>query len=206
MTGGAGTDTLNYDAESRAVSGDTTPPDGIIDSPGVQSVIFTQIETVNILNAGDTGPTITPIANHTISANTSTAALAFTVGDLETPAGNLIVSGSSSNTARGPDAKIAFGGSGANLYGDGDAGGGWHRNRNDYGVGERRGQLDADRLYGDGHRADHRAAAKRPPCLRLVGQPGNLPLPPLHARAGGDRIRVGGRHRTGPGAGQCADW
>ena len=44
VTGGAGADTLNYDAESRAVSGDTTPPDGVIDSPGVQSVTFTQIE------------------------------------------------------------------------------------------------------------------------------------------------------------------
>ena len=50
VTGGAGADTLNYNAESRAVSGDTTPPDGVIDSPGVQSVTFSQIETVNITN------------------------------------------------------------------------------------------------------------------------------------------------------------
>ena len=49
VNGGAGTDTLNYDRESRAVSGDLTPPDGIIDSPGVQSVTFAQIETVNIV-------------------------------------------------------------------------------------------------------------------------------------------------------------
>ena len=45
VTGGAGADTLNYDAESRAVSGDLTPPDGLIVSPGVQSVSFTQVET-----------------------------------------------------------------------------------------------------------------------------------------------------------------
>ena len=50
VTGGAGTDTLNYNAESRAVLGDMTPPDGLIDSPGVQSVPFSQIETVNIIN------------------------------------------------------------------------------------------------------------------------------------------------------------
>lgn len=48
--GSPGSNTLNYDAELRAVSGDTTPPDGIIDSAGVQSVIFTQIQTLNIIN------------------------------------------------------------------------------------------------------------------------------------------------------------
>ena len=112
VAGGDGADTLNYDAESRAVSGDTTPPDGVIDSPGVQSVTFTQVELVYILNQNTT-PTITPVANQTILANTSTAALAFTIGDVETPAGNLIVSGSSSNTALVPDANIVFGGSGA---------------------------------------------------------------------------------------------
>ena len=99
VTGGDGADTLNYDAEGRAVSGDTTPPDGAIASPGVQPVAFTLVELVYLLNAGDTAPTITPIANQTIPANTSTAALAFTVADLETPAGNLTVSGSSSNPA-----------------------------------------------------------------------------------------------------------
>jgi hypothetical protein len=50
VTGGSGADTLNYNAESRAVSGDTLPPDGVIDSPGVQSVAFSQIETVNLTN------------------------------------------------------------------------------------------------------------------------------------------------------------
>ena len=56
VNGGAGIDTLNYDAESRAVSGDLTPPDGVIDSPGVQSLTFTQIETVSTLNPQ---PTVT---------------------------------------------------------------------------------------------------------------------------------------------------
>jgi hypothetical protein len=52
VTGGGspGSNTLTYDAESRVVSGDTTPPDGIIDSPGVQSVTFAEIQTVNIIN------------------------------------------------------------------------------------------------------------------------------------------------------------
>jgi hypothetical protein len=61
VTGGAGTDTLNYDAESRTISGDTSAPDGVIDSPGVQSVTFTHIEMVNIINSTTfTDPTLTP--------------------------------------------------------------------------------------------------------------------------------------------------
>jgi hypothetical protein len=51
VAGGAGTDTLNYDAESREVSGDTSPPDGVIESPGVQAVTFAQIEVVNLANS-----------------------------------------------------------------------------------------------------------------------------------------------------------
>ena len=51
VAGGAGADTLNYNAQSRPVSGDRTPPDGLIDSPGVQSVPFSQIEAVNIINS-----------------------------------------------------------------------------------------------------------------------------------------------------------
>jgi len=59
-------------------------------------------------------PTISPIASQTIAENTSTVALAFTVGDVETPADGLTVAGASSNHALVPDANIVFGGSGAN--------------------------------------------------------------------------------------------
>ena len=51
-----GADVLNYDAEFRVVSGDTTPPDGAIDSPGAQSTPFLQTETINVTT---TSPTIT---------------------------------------------------------------------------------------------------------------------------------------------------
>jgi hypothetical protein len=107
VSGGAGNDTLSYNAEGRAVSGDATPPDGVIDSPGVQSLTFTQIETVN------TSPTISTIANQTTNEDTATSAIAFTVGDLETAAASLTVSGSSSNTTLVPNANVVFGGSGA---------------------------------------------------------------------------------------------
>ena len=63
---------------------------------------------------GNTAPTISDIANQTISQNGATGPLAFTVGDAETAAGSLTVSGSSSNTTLVPNVNIAFGGSGAN--------------------------------------------------------------------------------------------
>src|SRR6185503_3495217 len=44
----------------------------------------------------------------------STGPIAFTVGDAETTAGNLTLSGSSSNPTVAPNANIVFGGSGAN--------------------------------------------------------------------------------------------
>jgi len=71
----------------------------------------TVLLTVNAVN--DT-PTISNIADQTINQDTATGALAFTVGDVETPASSLIVSGTSSNPALVPNANIVFGGSGAN--------------------------------------------------------------------------------------------
>jgi hypothetical protein len=56
VNGGTANDTLLYHAESRAVTGDTTPPDGVINSPGVQPIAFSQIEAVTIL---DPQPTMT---------------------------------------------------------------------------------------------------------------------------------------------------
>lgn len=65
------------------------------------------------VTAPNTAPTISSIANATIDANTATPALAFTVGDAQTPASNLVVSAYSTNLALVPVANIAFGGSGA---------------------------------------------------------------------------------------------
>jgi gliding motility-associated-like protein len=66
------------------------------------------------VNSGtNTPPTITPIVNQTIDEDNSTSAIAFTVGDTETPLGSLVVTGSSDNTALVPNANIVFGGSGA---------------------------------------------------------------------------------------------
>ena len=48
-------DRLRYDAEGRTVSGDQTPPDGNIASPGAQNVTFTQMESVQVLQTDTDG-------------------------------------------------------------------------------------------------------------------------------------------------------
>ena len=62
----------------------------------------------------NTAPVISSFANQTITAGTPTAPLAFTVSDAETAAGDLTVSGSSSNPTLIPNASIVFRGSGTN--------------------------------------------------------------------------------------------
>src|SRR5439155_12338906 len=53
------------------------------------------------------------IADQTTTQNTATAPIAFTVGDAQTAAGSLILTGASSNPTLVPAANIVFGGSGA---------------------------------------------------------------------------------------------
>src|SRR5436190_378381 len=59
-------------------------------------------------------PTISSVANQSTDEDTPTPAIPFSIGDVETPAGNLMVSGRSSNPGLVPDANILFGGSGSN--------------------------------------------------------------------------------------------
>jgi VCBS repeat-containing protein len=80
-------------------------------SDGSQSVTDTFVLTVSAVNDA---PTITDIANQTTNEDTATGALAFTIGDPETAAASLTLTGTSSNQTFVPDANIVFGGSGAN--------------------------------------------------------------------------------------------
>src|SRR5207245_1231137 len=66
--------------------------------------------TVNPVNDA---PTISSIGSQTINENTALGPVPFTVGDVETPAGNLTVTGVSSNQTLAPNTNIVFGGSGA---------------------------------------------------------------------------------------------
>jgi hypothetical protein len=85
-----------------------TVNDGQIQNNTVTRSFVMTVTAVNDL------PTASGIANQTINENTSSAALPFVVGDVETPAGNLTVAGTSSNPTLVPSANIVFGGSGAN--------------------------------------------------------------------------------------------
>ncbi len=67
----------------------------------------------NVPLPSNTAPTITAIPNQTINEDNSTAALGFTVGDAESPAGTLTLTASSSNTGLVPNGSIVFAGSGA---------------------------------------------------------------------------------------------
>ena len=63
--------------------------------------------------AVNTAPTITGPANANINEDAATGALAVTVGDTETAASALVLSGSSSDTVLVPNANIVVGGSGS---------------------------------------------------------------------------------------------
>ncbi len=76
-------------------------------------IATTGTDFVLTVSGANTPPTFTGIASQSISQNTNTGALAFTVGDMETPLGSLTVSGSSGNITLVPNAGIVFGGSGA---------------------------------------------------------------------------------------------
>ena len=66
------------------------------------------------VNAANDPPTISAVANQTINEDTSTSALAVTVGDVETTAADLTITRASSNTTLVPVENIVLGGSGAN--------------------------------------------------------------------------------------------
>gem|GEM_PF-698801 len=93
---------------------------GVLDDVRIYNRALSQAEIQTDMNtpvgstpAPNTAPTISSITNQTITEDTATGAIPFTVGDAETP-GSLTVSGSSTNTALVPNANIVFGGSGAN--------------------------------------------------------------------------------------------
>ena len=67
-----------------------------------------------VVNAVNDLPVISSIADQNIDEDTLTPALMFIIGDVETPAGSLVVTASSSTPALAPESSITFGGSGSN--------------------------------------------------------------------------------------------
>jgi len=82
---------------------------------------ITVLLTASVLLAGSLAveaanqpPTISSIPSQTTSEDTPTPAIPFTVGDAETPATNLVVTGTSSNPTLLPPTNIVFGGTASN--------------------------------------------------------------------------------------------
>lgn len=70
--------------------------------------------TLTVTPENDAPFFVTTIANQTTPESTDTPLISFAIGDAETPAGSLIVTGVSDNQALVPNANIFFGGQGAN--------------------------------------------------------------------------------------------
>jgi VCBS repeat-containing protein len=77
------------------------------------TTVTTSTFNVSVTAVND-APTISSIANQTINEDTSLGPVAFTIGDVETAAGSLTVTASSSNSTLIPNGNITLGGSGAN--------------------------------------------------------------------------------------------
>lgn len=90
-------------------SGTTTITITVDDGTGSMNRTFTL--TVNAVNDL---PTISPVADQITNEDTPVGPIGFVVGDVETPAANLTLSGSSSDPMLVPASNIVFGGSGAN--------------------------------------------------------------------------------------------
>jgi VCBS repeat-containing protein len=104
--GGSGSDRTITLTPTAGQSGTTEITITVSDGATATSTSFTL--TVSSVNDA---PTITAISNQTTNEDTATPALPFTLGDADTPASELIVTASSSNTTLVPDANIA-------LFGD----------------------------------------------------------------------------------------
>ncbi len=85
---------------------------------GLRNVVLTNPDGQAVSVTGgftvlNNAPTIPDIATQSTEEGTATPALAFTIGDVETSAAALNVSGSSSDTTLVPNANIVFGGAGS---------------------------------------------------------------------------------------------
>ena len=106
------------------VSGATSASYTIASAAAASAGTYTVVATNTAGSATSTGavlsvtavnqaPTISPIADQSTVMNVGVGPLAFTVGDVETAAGNLTVSAASSNQTLVPNVHLALSGSGA---------------------------------------------------------------------------------------------
>ena len=75
--------------------------------------VVTRLFTVFVKSSTNASPTMSALTNRTILEDNTTGPIAFTIGDTQTPAGSLTVSGRSSNPVLVPPQNIVFAGSGS---------------------------------------------------------------------------------------------
>lgn len=107
--GGSGANRTVTITPANNQTGTTTIGLTVSDGTATASTSFTVT-----VNAPNQAPTISSIANQSLTMNTPSSALAFTVGDPDGGVGSLTVTGTSSNTTVVPNANITIGGGGAN--------------------------------------------------------------------------------------------
>ncbi len=105
------TGTLTFNSATNA-SGAATITVTVNDGQGQNNTIVRSF-TVTVSALNDT-PTISDVPNQVVNESTPTATLPVTIGDVETSASSLTLSGTSSNPTLVPAGNIVFGGSGAN--------------------------------------------------------------------------------------------
>lgn len=84
-----------------------------VNDGGASNNVVTRSFTVTV-NQVNTPPTIASITNRVIAVDSATPAIPFTIGDAESAAASLTLSGSSDNPSLVLPANIVFGGSGSN--------------------------------------------------------------------------------------------
>jgi len=91
---------------------------GPFDAAATTDVIYDRMliddEPIGSNPGGNSPPTITSIANQTTPVSTAIGPIPFTIGDAETNATDLVLTGTSSNTSVVPNGNIVFGGSASN--------------------------------------------------------------------------------------------
>ncbi len=95
-----------------SISGDFARPGRIYIASGGRGLFY--VDLIGSTFPANTGPTIGEVSSPTIPANSTSTALAFTIGDAETSPTELTLSATSSNSTLIPAGNIVFGGSGAN--------------------------------------------------------------------------------------------
>jgi hypothetical protein len=112
-TGGTGLLKANLGIAIGGNVGDNRYFNGLIDDVRFYSRVLTGVEVASLLPPNNP-PTITGIADQTISRNGTVGPLNFTIGDAETAIASLVVSSNSSNISLVPNTNIVISGSGAN--------------------------------------------------------------------------------------------